>query len=214
MKMQQIKLILTPYHFEQIHVKGYSLDMLFLLMMVDNGQDVKALCSESPKLTALLQTVLRKGLILEDTNHLTLEGRSIVDFLSTPEKTKMVKAKPKEDDFERWWKAYPGTDTFTHNGKTFTGSRTLRARKEDCRKKLNAILAEGEYTVDQLIAALQLEVTQKKDKSVKEKINKMSFMQNSLTYLNQRTFEPYVELVIEGISTKPSASEPIREVDI
>jgi hypothetical protein len=26
----------------------------------------------------------------------------------------------------------------------------------------------------------------------------MTFMQNSLTYLNQRTFEPFIELIKEG----------------
>lgn len=214
--MQQIKLILTPFHFEEIHKKGYSLDVLFILLLVDGGQDVKAICSGVPKLTALLQTALRKGLLLEDASKLTLEGRSLVDFLSTHEAKPIVKTKPKEDDFERWWKAYPGTDTFTYKEKTFTGSRTLRARKEDCKKKLVAILAEGEYTIEQLIAALELEILQKKEKSIKEKMNKMSFMQNSLTYLNQRTFEPYVELVIEGITTKQSTTspDPIREMDI
>ena len=39
---------------------------------------------------------------------------------------------------------------------------------------------------------------QKKDNSVKTGVNKMTFMQNSLTYLNQRTFEPFIELIKEG----------------
>ena len=39
---------------------------------------------------------------------------------------------------------------------------------------------------------------QKKENSLKTGVNKMTFMQNSLTYLNQSTFEPYIELIKEG----------------
>ena len=101
-------------------------------------------------------------------------------------------------DFEAWWKAYPGTDTFVHKGNNFTGSRSLRTKKDDCKIKFDKILEEGEYTVEEMIAALQYEVLQKKENSVKQKANKLTFMQNSLTYLNQRTFEPFIELVREG----------------
>jgi hypothetical protein len=49
-----------------------------------------------------------------------------------------------------------------------------------------------------MIAALEYEVLQKKENSVKVKTNKLTYMQNSLTYLNQRSFEPFIELVKEG----------------
>lgn len=49
-----------------------------------------------------------------------------------------------------------------------------------------------------MISALEYEVLQKKENSIKTKTNKLSFMQNSLTYLNQCTFEPFIELVREG----------------
>jgi len=67
---------------------------------------------------------------------------------------------------------------------------------------LNAIIAEGEYTIKDMIAALEFEVLQKKENSYKTKTNKLSFMQNSLTYLNQRTFEPFIELIREGKKVK------------
>jgi hypothetical protein len=38
-------------------------------------------------------------------------------------------------------------------------------------------------------------------------------MQNSLTYLNQRSFEPFIELIREGKTIKESA-EPIKGMDI
>lgn len=193
-----MNLNITHYHFEQIYKAGYTLDTIYMLKLVDEGFDVTTLC-EDPKISMLCQTVRRKGLLTENFK-LTLVGKSILGFLDdegTPE-AKLIKKKASSDDFDRWWKTYPGTDTFTHKGKDFTGTRSLRAKKDDCKAKLKSIIAEGEYTIDDLIAALEYEVLQKKENSYKTKTNKLSFMQNSLTYLNQRTFEPFVELIKEG----------------
>ena len=65
----------------------------------------------------------------------------------------------------------------------------------------------------ELIQALEFEVNQKKDNSVKSASNRMTFMQNSLTYLNQRTFEVFIELIKEGYVTEESHG-PVKDVDI
>jgi len=189
---------ITPYHFEEILKAGYSLDIIYFLKIANEGYDIEKLCDD-PKLRVLCQTVRRKGLLSENFK-ITVIGKSVLGFLDekgTPE-MKLVKKKQVSNDFDDWWKAYPGTDTFTHKGKEFSGTRSLRAKKDDCKAKLNSILAEGEYTIAELIAAIQYEVLQKKENSVKTKTNKLSYMQNSLTYLNQRTFEPFIELIREG----------------
>lgn len=204
--MQQETLILTPSHFEELVKKGYSLDMVFILNMIKDELDIESMCEDSAKIDVLVKTMHRKGLIT-DNYKISSEGQELLRFLSSPLETKMIKKKPVEDDFDKWWKAYPGTDTFTYKGKTFTGSRTLRARKDDCRLKINKILNEGEYTITDLISALQFEVLQKKERSVKDNANRMSYMQNSLTYLNQRTFEPFIELIKEGAKV---AIEPVH----
>ncbi len=193
-----MELKITPYHFEQIVKSGFTLDMVYFLKLIESGYDVNKLC-ETPKIDVLCQTVRRKGLVTESFK-LTLIGKSILGLLDEEGETelKLVKTKASTDDFEKWWKAYPGTDTFTHRGNAFTGSRSMRVKKEDCKSKLNAILAEGEYKIEELIAALEYEVLQKKENSVKTKSNRLTFMQNSLTYLNQRTFEPFIELIREG----------------
>lgn len=200
-----MNLNITHYHFEQIYKAGYTLDMIYMLKLVEEGFDVTTLCEDS-KISMLCQTVRRKGLLTENFK-LTLIGQSVLGFLDEegePEK-KFIKKKADPDDFDKWWKAYPGTDTFTHKSKDFTGTRSMRVKKDDCKAKLNAILQEGEYTIDELIAALEYEVLQKKENSYKTKTNRLSFMQNSLTYLNQRTFEPFIELIREGktIEEKP-----------
>lgn len=195
------RLDLTFSHFEQLLKKGYSLDTIFLLKIIQKEKcNIKDMCAEDPKLSALYQGLVRKGLVSEDCKIL-VEGKNILEFLATPieESGTLTKKKPIEDDrFNLWWNAYPGTDTFVHKGIAFSGSRSLRAGKDDCKLKLNKILEEGEYTLEQMVEALKFDVLQKKENSIKQKANKLTYMQNSLTYLNQRSFEPFIELIKEG----------------
>ena len=185
-------------HFEQLLKNGYSLDIVFLLKLAEEGECLESLCKESPKLEALYQGIYRKGLITVE-DKLTLTGKAVLEFLTTTEETTtLVRKKKTDDEFDLWWKAYPGTDTFKINGRSFTGTRSLRNKKDECKAKLHKILDEGEYTIKELIEALEFEVNQKVNNSIKTGVNKMSFMQNSLTYLNQRTFEPFIELIREG----------------
>jgi len=183
------------------------------LKLAEEGECLESLCKESPKLEALYQGIYRKGLITVE-DKLTLTGKAVLEFLTTTEETTtLVRKKKTDDEFDLWWKAYPGTDTFKINGKSFTGTRSLRNKKDECKIKLYKILEEGEYTVKELIEALEFEVNQKVNNSIKTGVNKMSFMQNSLTYLNQRTFEPFIELIREGhkqeIDTPVSGSTDI-----
>lgn len=197
-----MKLSLTFYHFDEMQKNGYSLDILFLLKLINEGEDVKSLCEGSPKLEALYQGLLRKGLV-SDSGGLTTIGTELIVFSASKAKKRIVK-KPKSavTEFEAWWLAYPGTDTFVHKGKTFTGARSLRQNKEECRLKFDKILLEGEYKAEDLINALNLDVHQKKEASVKQNNNKLTYMQNSLTYLNQRSFEPFIELIKQGIKVE------------
>lgn len=184
---------ITSEQFKVLISKGYSLDILFILKMIEEGQDIKDLI-ENKKIELLYHTLVRKGLITED-DKITLEGKSVLDFLSSSSEVVIQKRKPITDDgFTKWWSTYPGTDTFTHKGKVFSGTRGLRVKKDDCKLLLTKILGEGDYTIDELVKALEIEVEQKKNNSVKTSSNKMSYMQNSHTYLNQRTFEPFIEL--------------------
>lgn len=190
---------LTFLQFQQIHNSGYNMDHIYLLLQANQENDIKELCKESPKLEALYQGVLRKGLITED-GKITLTGKELIKFTEQPGAEKIVKRKVTLPDFDLWWQTYPGTDTFTYQDKSFSGTRSLRVKKEDCKTKITSILQEGDYTIQELIDALNFEVEQKKMASIKEKVNKLSYMQNSLTYLNQRTFEPFIELIRAGVN--------------
>jgi hypothetical protein len=197
-----MNLKITPYHFEELLKEGFTLDLIFLLKLIEEEYDVKALCNATPKLQALCQTLYRKNLV-SDNYKITIVGRTILEFLASKGKaTKIIKKTASFDEFEKWWKAYPGTDIFTHKGKEFTGSRTLRVYKNDCQAKFDKILSDGEYTAEQMIQALEYEILQKKENSIKTGTNRLSFMQGSLVYLNQRSFEPFIELIKEGKTVK------------
>jgi len=202
---------MTFSHFEELLKSGYSLDMLFFIMLVEDGSDVDSLC-EAPKLKMLHQTVRRKGL-LSEANKVTILGKELLAFLNEEKEVKVPKKKKTDTDFDKWWGLYPGTDTFTYRSQSFTGTRSMRTKKEECKVKFNSVLAEGDYTAKELLAALEYEILQKKENSIKTKTNRLTFMQNSLTYLNQRSFEPFIELVREGKTIKESA-EPIKGMDI
>lgn len=199
-----MKFSLEVHHFEELIKKSYSLDHIFLLKLIHENNDISPLLESSMKIKALEQGLIRKGLIT-DEGALTITGTELLVFLDTKTKTKFLKTKVNNKDFETWWKSYPGTDTFAYGDCTFTGSRTLRQNKEECRIKFDKIILEGEYTAEQLTEAMKYDVNQKKAMSAKLRSNKLSFMQNSLTYLNQRSYEPFIELIQQGIKIE----EPI-----
>lgn len=209
-----MKLNVTPEQYEELIKRSYNLDIIYLLKLVDEQYDITALCKGSMRIAAIYQSLIRKGLITENDEKLTLLGKDLLEFLDTKLSGKLIKRKPATTDFEEWWKTYPGTDSFEYKGKKFTGTRAIRKGKDECRLKFDKIILEGEYTAAQLIAALNFELTQKKESSVQTNTNRMTFMQNSVTYLNQRAFEAYIELINSGEQVKESPEKPKGSTDI
>ena len=203
-----MELKLTKLQFNELCTKGIPLDLVFLLSLIQNegGTEIWEECVKDPnyhpKWENLFLTLNRKGLI--SGTKITDEGEEILKFISSKEEKPKIARKKKEikkeieDDFLSFWKEFPGTDSFTYKGKTFKGTRALKAKKPECKVKLNAIIAEGEYTLGEIISALKLEISQKKENSIKTGQNKLQYMNNSLTWLNQRGFESFIELVRAG----------------
>lgn len=205
-----IDIKLSIGHFKEILNKGYSLDMVYLLLL-SKEIDISELALEMPKIDVIHSSLIRKGLLSE--GKVTKDGEELLKFLSTSDNVKIKKTIVKQDDFDLFWKTYPGTDTFEYKGKKFTGTRSLRVKKDDCKDKLKKIINENEYTINDIIEALKLEVQQKVEASYKTGQNKVSFMQNSLTWLNQRSFEPFIELVKAG-HTSEEETRYTKGVDI
>ncbi|HQJ73560.1 MAG TPA: hypothetical protein PLW74_01615 [Candidatus Dojkabacteria bacterium] len=195
-----MKLKIAPSNFIELVKKQYSLDNIYMLKMIDEGIDLEEVCKESARFNSLYTSLERKGLV--SGGKVTMIGKELIVFTESESADKIVKRKPATSEFAMWWAAYPGTDTFEHKGRKFIGSRSLRQNKDECRLKFDKILIEGEYSVGELIAALEYDVLMKKENSVKTGNNKLSYMQNSLTYLNQRSFESFIELIRAGKAEK------------
>lgn len=209
-----MKFHITPHQFEELIKRSYNLDIIYLLKLIDEQYDVTPLYKDSMKLSALYQSLIRKGLITQTDEKLTLIGKDLLEFVDLKTSTKIIKRKPATTDFEEWYKTFPGTDSFAYKGKKFTGTRGLKRDKDNCRLKFDKIILEGEYTAVQLIAALNYEIKQKMESSLSTGINKLSFMQNSLTYLAQRSFEVFIELIDNGESVEEAPDKPEGGTDI
>lgn len=209
-----MKLNIDPQKFEELIKRSYNLDIVYLLKLIDEQYDISPLYKDSMKIASVYQSLIRKGLITESDDKLTTLGKDLISFVETKESVKIIRRKPATTDFEEWWKNYPGTDSFEYKGKKFTGTRAIRKGKDECRLKFDKIILEGEYTAAQLIAALNFEILQKKESSVSTNSNRMTFMQNSVTYLNQRAFEAYIELINEGTKVDIAPQKPQGGTDI
>lgn len=209
-----MKLHITPQQFEELIKRSYNLDIIYLLKLIEEQYDITPLYKDSMKIASLYQSLIRKGLITDTDEKLTVLGKDLLEFVGAQGGKKIIKRKPATTDFEEWYKSYPGTDSFEYKGKTFKGTRAIRKGKDECRLKFDKILLEGDYTAEQLIAALKYEVTQKKESSVETNSNRLTFMQNSVTYLNQRSFEAYIELINEGNQVEIAPDKPEGGTDI
>jgi hypothetical protein len=209
-----MRLNVTAEQFEELIKRGYNLDVIFLLKLIDEQFDVSSLCEGSMKVASVYQSLIRKALITKDDEKLTLVGRDLLEFMDAKSTGRIIKRKPATTDFEEWWKTYPGTDSFEYKQKKFTGTRAIRKGKDECRLKFDKIILEGEYTAQQLISALEYELLQKKESSVATNSNRMTFMQNSVTYLNQRAFEAYIELINDGAKIDIAPQKPQGGTDI
>ena len=194
---------ITHEKHRELMSKGYSFDHILILKELDEGREIEM---EDAKVAILHQSLVRKGLLFETENKLTTIGKELLIFINSKDSKKIVKPKVASSEFDLWWSEFPGTDSFVYRGKTFTGSRSLRAAKDDCKVKFNKILLEGEYSVTQMIEALKLDIFLKKEKSYQTSSNKLSFLQNSATYLHQRSFEPFIELLTTGVKIEETKS--------
>lgn len=170
-------------------------------------QDVDVFSVENVKIKGIIKMLEVKGLI--SGNKLTIQGKELITFVTTKQSGKLIKKKIPNEEFDTFWNTFPGTDTFEHKSKKFVGSRSLRTNKDECRLLFNKILNEGEYTATQLIEALKHDVFQKKEQSYKQGTNKLTFMQNSATYLRQRSWEPFIELIKDNKQETIKQDEPL-----
>ena len=188
-----MKLNITTEHFIGLLEKGLTLDHIFILKLVEENYDVNPLCEEWERINGLKKALFRKGFITKEETP-TIQGKEVLEFISSIKNKRLLKSKIENTDFIEWWDAFPKNNIFTYKNVSFSGSRSMRVKKDECRLKFESIINEGEYTVKQLIEALKTDVLLKKEESFKTGANKLTYMQNSLTYLNQRSYENFIDV--------------------
>lgn len=198
-----MKIDISPNKVAETFSRGYDLGILYYLELINENKHIP----DQMNFSKIEAKCIRKGLISD--GKLTILGKELLEWLDKPEEIRFEKRKLDENVFEQWWEAYPKSDNFTYRNKSFKGGRGLRQKKDDCKIKLKAILDEGEHSMEDMIRSLNYEISQKMEKSYKEGRNCLSFMQNSLTYLTQRTFENFME-----ISKKEEKIEIFNGTDI
>jgi hypothetical protein len=181
--------------FRQLVANQIDMNCLFILESISLGVNIHTEIKSS-KVAAWYQSLFRKGYITQD-NTLTALGESIIHMLKNNVDIKRSTERlsnVQEQGFNEWWKEFPSNDIFEYKGIKFSGTRGLKSNKPTCLALFNRILNEGEYTAEDLIRSLKYEIFLKKEDSVRNRTNKLSFLSASSAYLNQRKFEPFVEI--------------------
>lgn len=217
-----MKISLTPSLFKGI-IGKYSLDVVFMLKLVEKGVDLASFC-EGAKLTNLFQLMLRKGLMNDEGTQLTTMGKELLalvtveweegDDIITDGVKRVSLTKPKSTDFDEWWALYPASDAFELRGKTFKRTRTLKVDPDGCRIKFDKILLEGKYSLEEMKKAIEMEVRDKQERSMREGKNCLTFMVGSSVYLNQRRYEPYIEDIRKGICVENETENRFDGINI
>lgn len=178
-----------PIGYQKILDAGLDMNHFFLIHLCFKNEMIY-----TDKHQLMMLKLLRKQYITEDWK-ITILGKDLYKSVSEDHENVNITTKINDSGFDLWWKTYPGTDDFEIKGVSFKGSRSLKSNKKLCKIRFSAIINEGEYNEEEMIKALELEVDMKKEQSLQTRSNKLTYMQLSTTYLNQRSFESFVEMV-------------------
>jgi len=179
---------------------GFSLDILYLLKLIKDKVDITDAIL-LPKIGAINQMLLRKQLITED-NQVTMSGEELLSYMEDDGNPKELVKRLKTNDFEKWWVTYPATNMFVYKNKTFKGTQSKRVKKLDCKQLFNKYINEG-FTADDIINATEYHIQMAKDLSFKKGENQISFIGNSYRYLNEKMFQPFIEIYKQNINKQP-----------
>lgn len=195
---------------DKIESTGLTFDeFLSLYKVYSNEHSTRKINYSSDMLNSYLE-IEGKGLIKIITNengaltfYMRENGKLLIEqFNENPETSKppqQVEQKLTNNNhkFEEFWLTFPNSD---EHG-IFKKTRILKAGKDNCKRKYIEYLTKGSEHTD-IIKALKYEIKLRKD--VNNGQNKMTYMKNSLTWLNSKEFEIILETMDEEISDNSS----------
>lgn len=104
-----------------------------------------------------------------------------------------------DNQFEEWWKTYPTTPAWTSDDKRtkFIGSRALKnITKAKAKKEYLSVLNQG-IKHEEMLEALKYEIQLKKLDSIKKNENQLEYFKGMESYLNQKRYLLFVEMLRE-----------------
>ena len=122
-----------------------------------------------------------------DEIHLREKGKNLIESLVQFTQVTQTELSP----FDEFWETFPSSDKHSIYYKT----RNLKSNKKGCKDKYKQLLKEGVKHSD-IIKALRYEVEERKKLSGAD--NKLSFIKNSFTWLNQREYDIILESMNES----------------
>lgn len=157
----------------------YDSDMLNTYLDLESKRMIKVITNENGALTFHLReggsTLIQRFIDKKST-----------EKPETTHKPEIKKIQNNQHKFEEFWLLFPSSD---EHG-IYRKSRILKANKDTCKKKYIALLEEGQSHED-IIKALKYEIKLRRDSN--NKSNNMTYMKNSLTWLNQKEYEVILE---------------------
>lgn len=205
-----MKLDITDVHFIELQKKGYTIDMILILSWLNKNLSISHILEESKKIQVIYKTMKRKGLITDD-DKLSQISIELLDFVSKKTNKSLIKPKVESTEFDKWWFEFPANDHFMVKGKSFGPTRSFRTKKDDCRLLFNKMILDGLFTADEIFNATQYDINLKKERSYKTGSNQLKYLQNTYTYLFQKTFEGFVSM---GVKEKPNMVTKTGSIDI
>lgn len=189
------------YNFDDVKDTNLNINeflTLLTLYLKDNNKD--EINFEPRKKDYLILEKLGYLKIISEEDNLTYSirgsGKEIIEKIMqfTPVKTKNNTGLSKL--FDEFWKLYPSTDKHSIYPKT----RSLKSNRIGCKNKYIKYIKEGVKHSD-IIKALRYEIEDRKTTSGRD--NKLSYMKNSSTWLNQREFD----IILETMTDTPDEGD-------
>lgn len=217
---EEITIVADKPLLEALKDSQLRFDHLFILLCLQHQKkillDIFFSSASCPELTVALNFLVEQGYIIKIFN-IKDEFRIIdkgSEFLASLFRINTLSGvenpiKKWDEQFEEWWSTYPRTATWVaNNGHMFISGRVLHTgTKKENRKLYLALLEEGVFSHEQLIASLKCEIAAKKKQSVLKNENALNYMKGSHSYLMCRYFENFMGLIDSGIlNEEPTSS--------
>lgn len=193
-----MKLDITDVHFIELQKKGYTVDMILMLSWIQKNLNITHIIQGSKKIEATYKTMVRKGVITSDEK-ITKLGIELLDFVGKKTNKTLIKPKVHATKFDEWWSIFPSNDKFMVNNKSFGPTRAFKAKKDGCKLLFDKMILDNEYTAEEIIDATAYDINLKKQRSYKTNSNQLKYLQNSHTYLLQKTFGGFVGMKFKDL---------------